>query len=81
MVADLELGRWDVAQRLHQSVVVEPGDPFQRCQLHRLLGLPRPASVDHLGLVQAVDGFGQSVVVTVALRDYGRLDAGRRMCT
>ena len=67
MVVGLELGRWDVAQRLHQPVVVEPSDPFQRCQFHRLLGLPRPASMDYLGLVEPVDRLGQGVVVAVAL--------------
>ena len=67
MVVGLELGRRDVAQWLHQSVVVEPSHPFQRRKLHRLLGLPRPAPVDHLGLVEPVDGLGQGVVVAVAL--------------
>ena len=54
-------------QRFHQSVVVEPSYPFQRGELYRLLGLPRPAPVDHLGLVEPVDGLGQRVVVAVAL--------------
>jgi hypothetical protein len=62
MVVGFKLGRRDVAQRLHQSVVVEPSYPFQRGQFDRLLGPPRPASMDHLGLVEPVDGLGQGVV-------------------
>ena len=75
MVVSLELGRRDVAQRLHQSVMVEPSDPFQRGKFYRLLGLPRPAAVDHLGLLEPVDGLGKRVVVAVALGADRWLDA------
>ena len=76
MIIGLELRRRDVAQRPHQPVMVEPGDPFQRCQFHRLLGLPWPAPVDDLGLVQPVDGLGQRVVVGVAPAADRGSDAG-----
>lgn len=52
MVLVFELGRWLVAQGFHQPMVVEPRDPFQRRQFDRLLGLSRPAAVDHLCLVE-----------------------------
>jgi hypothetical protein len=42
-------------------VMIEPSHPFQGRQFHRLLGLPRPAAVNDLGLVQPVDGLGQCV--------------------
>ena len=37
---------------------------------------PRPAPPDHLGLVEAVDGLGEGVVVAVADTADRRLDAG-----
>lgn len=69
MVVGFELSGRDVAQRPHQAVMVELGHPLQRRQFHCLLGLPRPASMGHLGLVRPVDRLGQGVVVAVALRD------------
>ena len=58
-------GGRDVADGLQQSPVVEPVDPFQGGVFDGLEGSPRPSSVDHLGLVEPVDRFGQGVVVTV----------------
>lgn len=37
-----------------------------RCQLDALLGLLLATAVGHPGLVQAVDGLGQRVVIAVA---------------
>ena len=37
-----------------------------RGELNRLKGPPRPAPVDHLGLVQAVDRLRERIVKTVA---------------
>ena len=68
MVVCLELCGRDITKWPHQPMVVEPRDPFQRGQLDGLLCLPWATAVDHLGLVQAVDGFGQGVVIAVALR-------------
>jgi hypothetical protein len=65
---------WDVAQALHQSMMVEPGHPVQRGDLHRLARLPRPAPVDQLGLVQTVDRLGRRVVVTVVAASHRGLD-------
>ena len=55
--------------------MVEPGHPFERCELHGLLRFPWRATVDEFGLVEPVDGLGQGVVVAVALGAHGRLDA------
>lgn len=46
MVVGFELRWGQVAERLHQPMVIEPGDPFQRCQLDSLLRFPWPASMD-----------------------------------
>lgn len=56
-------------------MVVEPTHPFRGHQFLRQPGLPRPASVDHLDLVQPVHGLGQGVNVTVALGSHRRFDA------
>lgn len=44
----------------------EPVDPFQRRELDGLEATPWPASVDHLGLVKAVDSFGESIVIGIS---------------
>ena len=67
VVVCLSLGRRDVADGLQQSVVVEPGHPFERREFQRRLGLPGRPAMDQFGLVEAVDGLGQCVVVAVAL--------------
>src|SRR3954451_13168767 len=55
-----------VADGLEQPAVVEPVHPLKRGELDRRKGPPRPAPVDHLGLVEAVDRLGECVVKTVA---------------
>src|SRR5690606_15831239 len=60
---------------LQQPAIVEPVDPFQRRELDGLERAPWPASMDHFGLVQAVDRLGESVVVRVADAADGGLDA------
>lgn len=57
-------------------MMIEPRDPFERCQLDGLLGLPGAASVNDFRLVEAIDGFGERVVVAVALAADGGFDAG-----
>lgn len=59
-------GGRDVSDRLEQTAVIEPVDPFERGIFNRLEGSPGSASMDDLGLVEAVDCLGQSVVVAVA---------------
>ena len=67
-VVCLGFGRRDVADGLQQAMVVEPGHPFQRGQLHRFLRFPRPPAFDQLGLVQPVDRLGQGVGASSQLR-------------
>jgi hypothetical protein len=68
------LGRRDVGDGFEQSPVIEPIDLFQRRLFDGFEAAPWPASVDHIGLIKAVDGFGQSVVVAVADAADRRLD-------
>ena len=56
--------------------MVEPGYPFEGGQLQGLDGFPRGTAVDQFSLVEAIDGFGQGVVVTITLAADGRFDAG-----
>ena len=76
IVACFGFGGWNVADGFEQAPVVEPVDPFQRGELDGFQASPRAASPDHLGLVEAVDGLRQGVVVTVADAADRRLDAG-----
>lgn len=58
-------GRPDVADGLLQSAVVEPVDPFECGAFDSLKVAPRPAPVDYLSLVEAVNRLGQSLIVAV----------------
>jgi hypothetical protein len=51
-------------------------DIFERGELDGFERAPGPSAMDHLGLVEAVDGLGQGVVVAVADATDGRLDPG-----
>ena len=66
MVGSFGFGRRDVADGLEETSVVEPVDPFQRGELDGFEGAPWSASMDDLGLVEAVDRLGQGVVIAVA---------------
>jgi hypothetical protein len=66
LVCGLELCRWDIADGLQETAVVEPVDPFQGGVLDLVDALPGAAPADQLGLVQADDRLGQGVVVGVA---------------
>jgi beta-lactamase superfamily II metal-dependent hydrolase len=65
VVACLGFGRRDVADRLQQPAIVEPVDPGQCRELDGLEAPPRSAAVNDLCLVEAVDRFGESIVVAV----------------
>lgn len=69
-------GGRDVADGLRQPTIVEPIDLFERGVLDSFEAAPGSAPADHLGFVEAVDRFGQSVVVAVADTADRRLDAG-----
>jgi len=66
MIFQFVLGRRHVADRFEQPPIVEPVNPFERRVLHRIVSSPRPATVDHLSLVEPDDGLGEGVVVGVA---------------
>ena len=64
-----ELGRRNVGEVAVQPAGVVPVDPAQGGQLDVFDCFPRPGaggSVDQLGLVVAVDCFGEGVVVTLS---------------
>ena len=75
-VAFLSFGRRDEADGLQKPAIVEPVHPLESCELDGLEVPPRPASMDDLGLVEAVDRFGEGVVVRVADAANGRFDPG-----
>jgi hypothetical protein len=49
----LSFGRRYIAERFEETVVVEPGRPFQRGQFDGLTDLPGSAAVDQLSLERA----------------------------
>ena len=75
-VALLGFGRRDEADGLQKPAIVEPVHPLEGCELDGLEGAPRSPSMDDLSLVEAVDRFGEGVVVRVADAADGRLDPG-----
>ncbi len=79
-----ELDRRDISQRRMKPLVVKPRDPFHRCQLDRLDGIPRAPTPDHLSLVKTIHCFGEGVVVGLSgqyghrsLRDRSRVGPGQ----
>ena len=75
VVVCLSLGRRDVADGLQQSVVVEPGHPFEGREFQELLGLPEHPAMDQFSLIEPADRFGQGVIA-VALAAHRRFDSG-----
>ena len=78
VVAFLGFRRRDVADGLQEPSVVEPIHPFPGRELDGLEAAPWPAPMDHLGLVETVDRFGESIVVAVADAADGGFDTGFR---
>ena len=68
VVVGFGFGRRDVPDRLEQSAVVEPVDPFQRGALDGLEAAPRAAAMDDLGLEEPNDRLGEGVVAGFGLR-------------
>ena len=52
-----------MSDRLQESLRVVPMHPLEGGELDVLRTTPGPASTGHLGLVEADDGFSQSVIV------------------
>ena len=74
----LGFGRRYVTDGLQESPVVEPVYPFQRRELDGFERAPSCSSMDELGLIEAIDRLGESVVVGIADAANRRLDAGLR---
>jgi hypothetical protein len=66
--------RWPI----QEPPVIEAVYPFQGCKLDGFDWPPWSVPMDDLGLVEAVDRFGESIVVAVADAADGGLDAGLR---
>lgn len=64
-VVGLGFCRRDISDRLEQTAVIEPVDPFQRGVLDSIHGFPRAFPPDDFGLVESIDGFGEGIVITV----------------
>ena len=75
-VAFLGFGRRDEADGLQKPAVVEPVHPLEGRELDGLEVAPRSSSMDDLNLVEAVDRFGEGIVVRVADAADRRLDPG-----
>jgi hypothetical protein len=76
VIARFRLSGRHVADRFEEAAVVEPVDPFEGSELDRLKALPWAKAVDDLGLVEAVDGLREGVVITVSDAADGGIDAG-----
>jgi len=74
VVVCLSFSGRDIAERFHQPMVIEPGHPFQRCQLDGLACFPG-AAMNQFSLVQAVDRFSEGIIVAVAPTADRRFDA------
>jgi len=66
IVAFLGLGRRHIADRLEEATIVEPVDPFESGELDCFQRTPWATSTDHLSLEQALDSFGEGIVVAIA---------------
>ena len=73
IVAFFGFGRRDVADGLQDPPIVEL---VEGSVLHRLKRAPRPAPVDDLGLIEAIERLGERVVVRVADTANRGLNAG-----
>jgi len=60
------LGGRDISNRFEQSTIVEPVDPLEGSEFDRFGTSPWATPVDHLGLEQTVDRFGERIVVAVS---------------
>ena len=58
-----ELDWGNVSDRLEEPPVVEPVDPFERCELDFFEVSLRAIRANGLCLVEAVDGLGEGIVV------------------
>ena len=66
MAGRFGLCRRSVPDDLEKPSVVEPVDPLERCELHRLQTSPGPSRANHLRLVQPDHRLGQGVIERIA---------------
>jgi len=71
----LGFGWRNVADGPKKPSMVEPVHPFECCELNGFEVAPLSSAMDDLGLVEAVDRFGQRIVVAVTDTSDGGLDA------
>ncbi len=57
----------DIPDGFEEPPVVEPVNPLERGDFHRLTGFPGASGVNQFRFVEAVDGFFQGVIVTIPL--------------
>ena len=76
IIQRLVLNGRNITNRFEQTAVIEPVYPLERGVLDLLDVPPRCPPSDHLGFVQAVNRFGQCVVIAVANAPYRGGDAG-----
>jgi hypothetical protein len=62
IVARFGLGRRDISDRLQQSSMIEPVDPFEGGELDGFEVAPWAAPPDDFGFVEPVDRLGERVV-------------------
>ena len=65
-----------MSDRFKQALAIEPDHPFESGQFDGLDSFPGRPAMDQFRLVKTVDGFGQRIVVAVALAADGRFDSG-----
>jgi hypothetical protein len=70
IVARLGFGGRDIADGLEEAPMVEPVDPFQGGKLDRFDTAPGTTPADHLGLVEAVDGFGEGIDAPMSVKQF-----------
>ena len=75
IVARLGFGGRDIADGLEEPAIVEPVDPFEGSELDRLEAAPWAAPMDHLGFVEAVDGFGEGIDAPMSVKQFPMLAA------
>ena len=68
-VALLGFGRRDEAEGFQKPAIVEPVHPFERGELDGLEVAPWSTPIDDLGLVEAVDGFGESIDAPMSVKN------------
>lgn len=75
VIASLAFGRRNMFDGRQEPPVVEPVHPLESGELNGLEASPWPASVNHLGPVRTVDGFGEGIFIAISDAANRGLDA------